>query len=86
LDVHSTEDIGEGLIELFNHYDFYQKQGYDRVMMKYTWNATAKTYLHAIKEKLSKHNSVKVELPMYFQTLDVQDLDNHFIQDKYKKN
>jgi len=85
LDVHDSTEISKGLIELFNHYEFYQKEGYNRVMTSYTWASTAQKYMTAIQEKLSNGYSVKVELPRYFQTLKAKDLDRELIQKKYNK-
>ena len=84
LDVKNTENIGEGLNELFDNYDFYQKQGSKRVVSKYTWQATAKTYLEAITDKLSNKKTSIVELPSYFMSKDIKDLDTLFILHKYK--
>ena len=84
LDVLNTEDIAKGLLKLYDRYEFYQKQGYKRVISKYTWKATATTYVHAIENKLSNRNDVTVELPRYFQTQRRNDLDKTFIQNKYK--
>ncbi len=84
LDVHDLDEISKGLNKLFDNYDFYQKQGTKRVLSKYTWTATAKTYLKGITEVLNHEINGKVELPLYFKSLNVDDLDKNFIINKYK--
>jgi sucrose-phosphate synthase len=82
LDVHDLSDICKGLNELFDNYDYYQEQGVKRVHSKYTWRATANTYLKAISEVKRKYLS-KVELPKYFESKDLKDLDLNFIKKIY---
>jgi sucrose-phosphate synthase len=84
LDVHDTKNIAMGLHKVFDNYEFYQKQGFKRVMDKYTWTATAKRYIEAIIDKCSKRHQVKVELPEYFLSKKEVDLDQSFIKKIYK--
>ncbi|KPU27259.1 sucrose-phosphate synthase [Caloranaerobacter sp. TR13] len=67
VDASNPKSIAEGLIEVFNNYDYYQRQGLYRVKSKYTWNSTAKGYIKAIKEKLdNKQDYKKLEIHQYF--------------------
>ena len=84
LDVHDTTAISSGLHKVFDQYDFYQKQGYKRVMEHYTWAATAKRYIEAIFNKLSMRHQVKVELPECFLQKGDVDMDGSFIKNRYK--
>ncbi|MFH5880771.1 glycosyltransferase [Liberiplasma polymorphum] len=66
LDVHDLDKTAHGLIQVFKHYDYYQKQGLKRVQSTYTWDATANTYIEAIKECLSKREHQLINIPDYF--------------------
>ena len=83
LDVQDTKDIARGLNELFDNYEFYQRQGHKRVLSKYTWRATAKTYLKAIETVLSKPNNGMVPIPSYFKNLNMNELYKSFIPNQY---
>ena len=61
LDVFNTVDISKGILEVFNNYDYYKKQGMYRVESKYTWDSTAKNYISGIldiKNKVKDSNGV----------------------------
>lgn len=83
IDVHSKEEIAKGLHEAIDNYEYYQRQGVKRVLSKYTWTATAKTYIDAIKA-IDKP-VLDVTIPQYFYTKDQQTLDNESLKD-YIKN
>lgn len=84
LDVQQVEDISRGLNQLFDTYEFYQRQGHKRVLSKYTWHATAKTYIKAIKQVLSTPRKQGIDVPKYFVSLQKSDLDSSFILDQYQ--
>ena len=85
LDVLDTDNIIEGLLELFRNYKFYQKQGYKRVQSKYTWNATAKMYSDSINECLKRKNDKKIDIPDYFYSHKTSSLDILYIKNKLCK-
>lgn len=68
LDVHDQEHIVKGLMQIFKHFDFYQKQGLHRVKSTFTWQATAKRYLEAIQATLSHPQAVVLEAHDYFKS------------------
>ncbi len=84
LDVHNVNNISEGINRLFDNYQYYKEQGTKRVLSKYTWNVTAKMYLQAISEVVSNQHNVQVELPLYFKSKDLNDLDTNFITKRYE--
>jgi len=78
IDVHSAEEISKGLHEAIKHYEEYQKKGVQRVLTKYTWNATAKTYINAIKQ--IKEPVKGVMIPKYFYSLNEDDLEEQILK------
>ncbi len=84
LDVHDINNISEGINRLFDNYQYFKEQGSKRVLSKYTWNVTAKIYLKAIKEVVSNPYNVNVEVPLYFKSKDLNDLDTNFIIKRYE--
>ena len=77
IDVHEEESMKEGLLEAIKHYQEYQQMGVKRVLSKYTWKATAETYLEEIK---NIKNPIKgVAIPRYFYSLNVEDLSNKIL-------
>ncbi len=68
LDVHDQEHIIKGLMQIFKHFEFYQKQGLYRVKSTFTWQATAKRYLEAIQATLAHPQSVVLDAHDYFKS------------------
>lgn len=65
VDPESILSIISGIKGIYNDYDYYQKQGITRVLNKYTWDQTAKTYQNAILNILnSHHNQTDSSLPV----------------------
>ncbi|NLX34217.1 MAG: glycosyltransferase family 1 protein, partial [Thermotogaceae bacterium] len=71
VDPADTQDISRGLKRLINCdqavWKSFRERAMDRVMDKYTWAATAKGYLDAIKE-LIKSTYPEPEIPDYIYT------------------
>lgn len=68
LDVHDQEQMIKGLMQIFKHFDFYQKQGLHRVKSTYTWMATAKRYIEAIQSTLTHPRPVTLSADDYFKS------------------
>lgn len=85
LDVHDPAAIAAGLHVVFDQYDHYRNAGYQRVLAKYTWAATADTYLDAIQDVLANPRQATVEVPAYFRTHAEADLDRTFLLRTYNK-
>lgn len=83
MDVHDEEDMKNSLLEVLEEYDYYQKMGVKRVLSKYTWEATAKTYLEEISK--IKQPSKGVRIPKYFYSKKEEDLVRNVLID-YTKN
>lgn len=66
VDVFDIADIANGILKLLNNYDYYKSQGLKRVLNKYTWKSTAKTYLKAIDNALNKIQKQEVIIDKYF--------------------
>jgi sucrose-phosphate synthase len=66
LDVKDINQMVEGYLEIFNHYDHYKKQGLKRVHETYNWLSTAKVYENAIKDVIKKPFSQDINIPEYF--------------------
>ncbi|MGS0971673.1 MAG: glycosyltransferase [Candidatus Izemoplasmataceae bacterium] len=83
IDVHSSKEIAKGIHKAIDEYEHYQQAGVQRVLTSYTWTATAKTYINAIKEI---NEPVKdVMIPTYFYSLNQDDLDQRVLKDYVKK-
>jgi sucrose-phosphate synthase len=82
VDAFDEKDIAKGILDAFSNYEFYKKQGLKRVREKYTWNATAYTYLNSIKEVVDtfvfNENSSNM-LDYKFSTENEEDLDKDII-------
>jgi sucrose-phosphate synthase len=50
-------DMAKGIHEMFKNYELYKTLGKERVNQKYTWFATAKTYLSAF-ENIIQNNAI----------------------------
>ncbi len=83
VDVFEQSDIIRGLKEALDNYEEYKLMGIRRVNEKYTWEATAKTYIDAICQVLAQ-TSLKneVEIPSYFINLDKDEIPLDFIENK----
>jgi sucrose-phosphate synthase len=67
IDPFDYEDIAAGILKVFNNYEFYNKQGMNRVRSKYTWDATAKGYINSIKDVLANTKDYnRVDIHEYF--------------------
>lgn len=67
VDVFDEPSIAKGIHECFDHYQTYRKHGIQRVLDKYTWDSTAKTYLQSIKRTLANNHILDtVNIPTYF--------------------
>lgn len=53
IDPFDEKDIASGILNLLSNYQYYKKQGIERVKSKYTWEATAKDYLRAIQKAVT---------------------------------
>lgn len=85
VDVFDEKDIAAGLHECLDHYTQYKKMGIQRVLEKYTWDATAKTYINAIQSALHTNEQNKaIEISKIF--LDKQSVSSlDFIISKLKE-
>jgi sucrose-phosphate synthase len=84
LDVHDHHSIAEGLITVLKNHKHYSQMGYQRVMDRYTWNATAKKYLDAINAVFKQEQSKnEVFLPKWTLHTD-QKPDFEFIKREYR--
>ncbi len=66
VDVFDIDDIAKGILKLINNYDYYKTQGRKRVLSKYTWEVTAKTYLKGIKKVLKNVRTQNIIFDEYF--------------------
>ena len=66
VDVYDIDDIASGILKLINNYDYYKLQGRNRVLSKYTWKVTAKTYLKGIKKVLQHIRIQNILIDEYF--------------------
>lgn len=83
IDVHSKKEISKGIHEAIDHYEHYQQVGVQRVLSSYTWTATAKTYMDAIKK--IKDPIKGVMIPTYFYSLNQDDLDQRALNEYVNK-
>ncbi|MBN2540042.1 MAG: glycosyltransferase [Bacilli bacterium] len=85
VDIFNEDDIARGLLEGLDNHDEFQRLGIQRVNEKYTWMATAKTYLEAIQTILLKpKDAANIEIPPYFKHPDQSILNSDFIRKHLK--
>ena len=83
VDVFKEEKISEGLHDALNNYKQYQKLGIQRVLDKYTWDATAQNYINAIQKIVNKDRNLEsIELHNFFQDSKNSKIDLEFITNK----
>lgn len=61
VDPFDEEDISNGIHKMLNNYDLYHALGKQRVKEKYTWDATAKSYLRAM-QSMNRSNTCEIDL------------------------
>ncbi|SHF29839.1 sucrose-phosphate synthase [Caldanaerobius fijiensis DSM 17918] len=83
IDVFDLKDIARGLVEAFDNYEYYKKQGMHRVASKYTWDATANGYLDAIVNMDKNDFSSNVEVPYWFKNNDLEDNSISWLRKNY---
>jgi len=81
VDAFDEADIATGLLKGLEEHDTLQALGIKRVNEKYTWLATAKQYLKAIKTKIGhKKDNKIIEVPRYFIHPDQDTINDTFIK------
>jgi len=77
VDPEEHKDIAAGLLEVLSdekNWQHYHQKGKKRVMNKYTWEQTAKSYLEFIQDilKTEKEDKEKIDIPDYFTEPDAK--------------
>ncbi|MFY9278737.1 MAG: glycosyltransferase [Caldicoprobacterales bacterium] len=74
IDPFDEMDTASGILNLFSNYEYYKRQGIERVKSKYTWEATAKTYLEAIQKAVATKKDYHI-LPIHPYFISPDELD-----------
>ena len=82
VDPFDIDDIAKGIHEMFSNYERYRLKGKERVNQKYTWDATASTYLKFIQKVLNLTYPFKMINPetVTQDILDTKALINRFLE------